>query len=134
MKRKLQIFISSTHNDLVEERQFAIEAILNAGHIPAGMELFKSGKSKIETIYKWIDESDIFLLILGGCYGSVDESSGLSYTEMEYNYALSKEMPMFEIFLDDSYLDVKAAKDGRQKYLRQKIRKNMKNLRKVYLM
>jgi len=42
MKKKLQVFISSTYKDLVDERQSAVEAILNAGHIPAGMELFKA--------------------------------------------------------------------------------------------
>lgn len=40
MKKKYQIFISSTYQDLKEERQAAVEAILKAGHIPAGMELF----------------------------------------------------------------------------------------------
>lgn len=42
MKIKLQIFISSTYSDLIEERQAAVSAILKAGHIPAGMELFTS--------------------------------------------------------------------------------------------
>ena len=44
IKRKLQVFISSTYLDLKEERQAAVEAILGAGHIPAGMELFKAGR------------------------------------------------------------------------------------------
>lgn len=43
MKKKFQVFISSTYTDLIEERQVAVESVLNAGHIPAGMELFKSG-------------------------------------------------------------------------------------------
>ena len=43
MNKKIQVFISSTYTDLIEERQAAVEAILDAGHIPAGMELFKAG-------------------------------------------------------------------------------------------
>lgn len=43
MKKKLQIFISSTYVDLQEERQAAVEAILGSNNIPAGMELFKAG-------------------------------------------------------------------------------------------
>ncbi|HYI02988.1 DUF4062 domain-containing protein [Hyalangium sp.] len=67
MKRKLQVFISSTYIDLKEERQSAVEAILESGHIPAGMELFAAGdKSQLETIRRWIDDSDVYLLILGG--------------------------------------------------------------------
>ncbi|WP_156510165.1 DUF4062 domain-containing protein, partial [Paenibacillus macquariensis] len=88
MKKKLQVFISSTYTDMIEERQAAVSAVLNSGHIPAGMELFKSGdKSQKETIKRWIDESDVYMLILGGRYGSIDEETGKSYTHWEYDYA-----------------------------------------------
>ncbi|MDD5007450.1 MAG: DUF4062 domain-containing protein [Syntrophorhabdaceae bacterium] len=43
MKKKLQVFISSTYSDLKAERQSAVDAVLKAGHIPAGMELFAAG-------------------------------------------------------------------------------------------
>lgn len=113
MNKKLQVFVSSTYADLIEERQAAVQAILDAGHIPAGMELFKAGKSQMKTIQKWIDESDVYMLILGGRYGSIEEESGLSYTELEYKYALSKDMPVFAIVLDDSFLFTKAALSGK---------------------
>lgn len=104
MNKKLQVFVSSTYTDLIEERQAAVKAILDAGHIPAGMELFKAGKSQMKTIQKWIDESDVYVLILGGRYGSIEEESGLSYTELEYRYALSKNIPVFAIVLDENFL------------------------------
>lgn len=113
MDKKLQVFISSTYTDLIEERQAAVEAILDAGHIPAGMELFKAGKSQMKTIQKWIDDSDVYMLILGGRYGSIEEESGLSYTELEYKYALSRNMPVFAIVLNDSFLFTKAATKGK---------------------
>ncbi len=113
MNKKLQVFVSSTYTDLIEERQAAVEAILDAGHIPAGMELFKAGKSQMKTIKKWIDESDVYMLILGGRYGSIEKESGLSYTELEYKYALSKKMPIFAIVLEDSFLYTKAASYGK---------------------
>ena len=125
MNKKLQVFVSSTYTDLIEERQVAVQAILDAGHIPAGMELFKAGKSQMKTIRKWIDGSDVYMLILGGRYGSIEEESGLSYTELEYKYAISKNMPVFAIVLDDSFLHTKAAscknidifeKDNKEKY------------------
>lgn len=103
--KKYQIFISSTYIDLKEERQAAVEAILRKGHIPAGMELFSAGdKSQWEIIKKWIDDSDIYLLILGGRYGSINKAMSLSYTEMEYNYALEKEKPLFALILDDEII------------------------------
>ncbi len=90
-KKKLQVFVSSTYLDLREERQAAVEAILKAGHIPAGMELFTAGSdSQLDTIQRWIDESDVYMLILGGRYGSLDPKTALSYTELEYDYAVNK--------------------------------------------
>lgn len=105
MNKKLQVFISSTYTDLIEERQAAVEAILDAGHIPAGMELFKAGnESQLKTIYKWIDESDVYMLILGGRYGSIEPKSDQSYTQLEYEYALSKNIPVFALVLSESFL------------------------------
>jgi hypothetical protein len=96
VRKRLQVFISSTFTDLIEERQAAVEAILTAGHIPAGMELFTSGdESQMEVIKQWIDESDVYLLILGGRYGSVEPISGKSYTHLEYEYALERGKPYF---------------------------------------
>lgn len=40
MKRRFQIFISSTYEDMRKERQAAVEAVLQCGHIPVGMEPF----------------------------------------------------------------------------------------------
>lgn len=107
MNKKLQVFVSSTYTDLIEERQAAVEAILDAGHIPAGMELFKAGKSQMQTIHNWIDESDVYMLILGGRYGSIESNSGKSYTQLEYEYALSKNIPIFSILLSQSFLTKK---------------------------
>ncbi|OBR90727.1 hypothetical protein CLRAG_33750 [Clostridium ragsdalei P11] len=123
-KKKLQIFISSTYIDLQEERQAAVEAILGSKHIPAGMELFRAGNvSQLETIKKWINESDIYMLILGGRYGSIESSSGKSYTEIEYRYAIDKKIPVFAVVLTESFLHKKAAngldvfeKDNKDKY------------------
>lgn len=113
MKKKLQVFVSSTFTDLIQERQAAVQAILKAGHIPAGMELFKaSDKSQWETITRWIDESDAYILILGGRYGSIDPSTKISYTEMEYDYAIAKGKPLFAIVMKDDAIELKAKEHG----------------------
>ena len=41
--KRLQVFVSSTYTDMKDERKAAVEAILEAGDIPAGMELFTAG-------------------------------------------------------------------------------------------
>lgn len=112
--KKYQIFVSSTYLDLIDERQAAVEAILKAGHLPAGMELFTaSNQSQWTIIQKWIDESDIYMLILGGRYGSIEPGSGLSYTELEYNYALAQKKPLFAVVIKDDALDKKVKKSGK---------------------
>jgi hypothetical protein len=114
MKQKYQIFISSTFTDLKEERQACVEAILRAGHIPAGMELFSaSSESQLETIKRWIEDCEIYILLLGGRYGSIEPKSGLSYTEIEYNYALELGKPFFAIIISDTYLNSKVKEIGK---------------------
>jgi hypothetical protein len=113
MRRRYQVFISSTFHDLKDERQAAVEAVLGAGHIPAGMELFMAGnQSQWDHIKEWIEQSDIYMLILGGRYGSLEPSSGKSYTQLEYEYAKSLDKPLFSILLSDSLLSAKARVDA----------------------
>jgi hypothetical protein len=112
MKRRLQVFVSSTYSDLLSERQAAVGAILKAGHIPAGMELFTAGdKSQWETITRWIDESDVYMLILGGRYGSIESVTGISYTELEYDYASQQGKPLFAVVIKEDALE-KKIRDG----------------------
>lgn len=105
MKKKYQIFISSTYTDLKEERQAASDAILKIHQIPVGMEQFNAGNTKQwEVIKESIDTSDCYVLILGKRYGSVinsGEDTGLSYTEKEYNYAISQGIPVISFIKSD---------------------------------
>lgn len=113
MKKKLQVFISSTYNDMLPERQAAVEAVLQAGHIPAGMELFSAAdESQWDTIQTWIQDSDVFLLILGGRYGSIEPKSGKSYIQREYEYACSARKPHFAVIISETLLESKVANDG----------------------
>lgn len=115
MKKKHQVFVSSTYTDMLAERQAVVEAILRAGHIPAGMELFAAGdRSQLDVIRTWIDESDIFMLILGGRYGSIDKDSGKSYIQLEYEYAIKKGKPYFAAVMSDEYRKAKVKEMGEE--------------------
>lgn len=112
--RRLQVFVSSTYKDLEKERQAAVKAILETGHIPAGMELFAAGdQSQMDVIRTWIKQSDVFMLILGGRYGSIEPVSGKSYIQLEYEYALELGKPLFAVVISDDYLDRKIKESGR---------------------
>lgn len=90
MDKRYQVFVSSTFADLQDERSNVIQTLMEMDCIPAGMELFPAlDEEQFEFIKKVIDDSDYYLLIIGGRYGSLSDE-GISYTEMEYDYAISK--------------------------------------------
>lgn len=94
MDVRYQVFVSSTYRDLQEERQHVIQALLELDAIPAGMELFPAADDDQWTlIQKVIDESDYYVLIVGGRYGS-SSAEGISYTEREFDYALRLGKPI----------------------------------------
>lgn len=94
MDKKYQVFISSTYLDLKEERAAVTEAILRLEQIPIGMEAFNAGdEAQWEIIKRAIDNSDYYIVIIGNRYGSITPD-GISYTEKEYRYALSKAIPV----------------------------------------
>ena len=87
---RYQIFVSSTFRDLIDERQSALKAILELQQFAAGMEIFPAANSTPwEIIEKMISDSDYYVLIIGGKYGSTE--NGISYTEKEYDYAFSNQ-------------------------------------------
>jgi Domain of unknown function (DUF4062) len=101
-EKRYQVFISSTYDDLKEERKAVQEAIITGGDFPIGMELFPAAdEEQFEFIKRIIDESDYYVLILAGRYGSVPKGKNLSFTEQEYNYAISKGVPILRLLHKD---------------------------------
>jgi hypothetical protein len=100
MERRYQVFLSSTYEDLKNERQEVIQALLELGCMPAGMELFPArDEESWSLITRVIDDSDYYVVIVGGRYGSVD-ASGTGYTEREYDYAMSRRVPVLAFLRD----------------------------------
>lgn len=98
MKKRFQVFISSTFQDLQPARQEVSQALLRSGCFPAGMELFPAAdEEQFSYIKEIIDESDYYIIISAGRYGSIEPKSGLSYTELEYDYALRREKPIIRL-------------------------------------
>lgn len=90
MDKRYQVFVSSTYADLKEERQKVTQTVIEMDCIPAGMELFPAAdEEQFQFIKHVIDDCDYYLLIIGGRYGSTTEE-GISYTEKEYDYAISR--------------------------------------------
>ena len=100
--RRHQVFVSSTYVDLVEERSEVMQALLELECMPAGMELFPAAN---DTQWDWIkqviDESDYYIVIVAGRYGSLSKETGLSFTEMEYRYAVETRKPVIAFLIED---------------------------------
>ncbi|WOS40955.1 DUF4062 domain-containing protein [Xanthomonas rydalmerensis] len=89
MDKRYQVFLSSTYADLKDERQHVIQTLMEMDCIPAGMELFPAtDEEQFDFIKRVINDCDYYLLIIGGRYGSTTRE-GISYTEKEYDYAVS---------------------------------------------
>lgn len=131
MEVKYQVFVSSTYEDLKDERKEISQAILESNCIPAGMELFPaSNQAQWEVIKRVIDDSDFYLLILAGKYGSLgkDESGNeVGYTEMEFDYALKTGKPVLALVhenieeLPRSKTETTSKKDHLLKLFREKV-------------
>ncbi|WP_196248573.1 DUF4062 domain-containing protein [Rhodococcoides fascians] len=102
MEKRYQVFVSSTYEDLQEERREVIQALLELECLPAGMELFPAASEDQWTLIKEvIDQSDYYVVVVGGKYGSLSDE-GISYTEREFDYAVSKDMQILGFVPEDT--------------------------------
>lgn len=112
MKPRYQVFISSTYLDLKEERAAVMKAVLKLRLMPAGMEWFTAFDSdQFEYIKRVIDDSDYYVLVIGNRYGT-ETAEGLSYTEKEFDYAVSKGLKVMA-FLHESPGDLSSDKSDK---------------------
>lgn len=121
MDKKYQVFVSSTYEDLQEERKKVMEALLQMNCFPVGMEYFNaSDDSQWEVIKSLIKECDYYVLIVAGRYGSIEEESGKSYTQKEYEYAVEQGVPVISFVHKHPEL-LPAAKNEQEKLKREKL-------------
>jgi len=133
MDKRYQVFVSSTYLDLADERAKITHTLLQLDCIPAGMELFPAAdEEQLEFIKKIIDDCDYYLLIIGGRYGSVGKD-GVSFTEKEYDYAVSKGIKVIAlIHAEPSKIPVaKVDTDRKKKKSLEAFRKKVKSGRLV---
>lgn len=104
MEKRYQVFISSTKLDLEAARSEVSRALLRAKCFPAQMENFNAvDEGQMDHIKRVIDQSDYFVLILGGMYGSIETESGKSYTQLEYEYAVAQSKPIIRLLRRDPF-------------------------------
>lgn len=99
--KRYQVFISSTFEDLKEERRAVQDLVISTGDFPVQMESFPAAdEDQFDFIKSLIDTCDYYVLIIAGRYGTIAED-GMSYTEKEYRYAVSKGVPVLVMVHSD---------------------------------
>ena len=129
MEKRYQVFVSSTYEDLIEERNEVIQALLELDCIPTGMEYFPAAdETQWDFIKRLIEESDYYIVIIAGKYGSVDEK-GISYTQKEYEYAIKCGIPTIA-FLHSDIEDLKSSKTEKDNDKIEKLEKFKSSVKK----
>lgn len=83
----MKIFLSSTFTDLKRHRAAAIQALDRIGQTIAMEKFVASNDVPLDECLSQVREADTLVLLIGGRYGSIDEKTGLSITELEYRTA-----------------------------------------------
>ena len=96
-----RIFVSSTWEDLKKYRRAVINSLQTLGSSFYAMEYFcaSSKTSKQECLDK-VADSNIFIIIIGMRYGSIDPETGKSYTQLEYEKAVETGCNVLAFLID----------------------------------
>jgi len=87
METRYHVFVSSPFEPNWI-RSLAQQSILLAGHVPYLYEQRTQVRPTIDAIHELIDDSQIYLLLLGHRLGSRPPDGDQTYTQMEFDYAL----------------------------------------------
>jgi hypothetical protein len=99
-----RVMISSTALDLPEHRQHARDACERMSMLPLVMEQMPASPSDACFLSRrYVDEADIYLGIFAFRYGFVPKGQDKSITEMEYEHAIERKVPVFIFIAHDDH-------------------------------
>lgn len=104
-KERIDVFISSTSEDLREHRRAVIDVLNTLKLQPNGMEDWSvTGETSVAMCERNVKDSDVFIGIYAHRYGwCPDGYGGKSITELEYDWATEQRLPQFCFIVDDDY-------------------------------
>src|SRR5437867_1850774 len=95
------IFVSSTFRDLSEHRRAVWDLLRTFDVNVRGMEAFGARtQAPLATCLAEVEQSNVYLGIIGLRLGSIDETSGKSFTQVEYERARALNLEIL-IYLRD---------------------------------
>lgn len=100
---KKTVFISSTYEDLKQQRAKLWETLVQYDVDIRGMEQFGARKSApLDTCLAEVEQSDIYIGIIALRLGSIDVKSGKSFTQLEYEKAVMLDRDILIYFFDEN--------------------------------
>ncbi len=110
-RKMYSAFVSSVYESLKKERLTVIDSLWHNNIVPFCMEYFiVPSLGRFRWIEEKIDDSDVFVLLIGSSYGSCDED-GVSWTEREYEYAAKTGKTVLAIICKDYFKLLEKSED-----------------------
>jgi hypothetical protein len=104
---KKTVFISSTFIDLKDERKKVWDTLENFDVVVKGMEQFGARKTTpLATCISEVEQSDIYVGIIGMRYGSEEPTTGKSYSQLEYEKAVDRNLEILIYLIDEENANV----------------------------
>ncbi len=98
-----RVFVSSTYEDMIDYRDAAMAALTSIDILPVGMEQFVASPDKsLDVCLSEVRRCQLFIAIVGMRYGSIDDETGKSYSELEYEEAVKNGIPVLAFIIDEN--------------------------------
>jgi hypothetical protein len=118
-----RVFISSTYEDLAEHRRAVWQLLEDFDASVRGMEQFGARPdAPLQTCLAEIEQSDVYVGIIGFRVGSIEASSGKSFTQLEYEYALQLDKVVLIYMADEQQAKVRYVDVDFEPALREKLK------------
>lgn len=103
IKQNVPIFVSSTYEDLILYRDEVQRVLVRLEQIVKGMEYFGSSPKKpLEVCLETVRTCKVFVGIIGMRYGSIEEETKKSFTQLEYEEAIKNKIPILIYIIDEN--------------------------------
>ena len=98
LDKRYQVFITTSGKEMQPERMVVSQTLIGMGFFSWGLEQ----RTPLSTAFarRQIDDCDYVLLLLGSQYGE-QSVSGVSYLQLEYIYAVTKQKPII-VFMHEA--------------------------------
>lgn len=100
----MRIFVASTYEDLETYRAAATRSILTSGNITDDMIFWPAQESPpLDASLREVRSCDLLILLIAHRYGAPPEGRNVSITELEFDEASARGIPILAFSVDPTY-------------------------------